>query len=97
MSESGKRGADVVRGGDSARPQSALPNNDHRFVRPERMSPTCGPPAARNDETLERIYLRRRFKNDTERLEKLFELYAQMTARKAVPKKSARKMKGFEL
>jgi hypothetical protein len=34
----------------------------------------------RNDETLERIYLGRRFKNDTERLEKLFELYTKMTA-----------------
>jgi hypothetical protein len=34
-----------------------------------------------NDETLERIYIGRRFKNDTERLEKLFELYTQMTAR----------------
>ena len=32
----------------------------------------------RNDEILERIYIGRRFKNDTERLEKLFELYAQM-------------------
>jgi hypothetical protein len=31
-----------------------------------------------NDETLERIYVGRRFKNDTERLEKLFELYAKM-------------------
>lgn len=30
----------------------------------------------RNDETLERIYIGRRFKNDTERLEKLFELYS---------------------
>lgn len=34
----------------------------------------------RNDETLERIYIGRRFKNDTERLEKLFDLYTQMTA-----------------
>ena len=33
----------------------------------------------RNDETLERIYHGRRFKNGTERLEKLFELYTQMT------------------
>ena len=32
----------------------------------------------RNDETLERIYIGRRFKNDTERLEKLFELYTKM-------------------
>ena len=31
-----------------------------------------------NDETLERIYIGRRFKNDTERLEKLFELYTKM-------------------
>ncbi len=31
----------------------------------------------RNDEIMERIYVGRRFKNDTERLEKLFALYAQ--------------------
>lgn len=41
----------------------------------------------RNDEVLERIYIGRRFRNDTERLEKLFELYTKMTAAaKAVPK-----------
>jgi hypothetical protein len=34
----------------------------------------------RNDEVLERIYIGRRFKNDTERLEKLFELYTHMTS-----------------
>jgi hypothetical protein len=33
----------------------------------------------RNDETLERIYIGRRFKNDTERLEKLFDMYTKMT------------------
>jgi len=32
----------------------------------------------RNDEVLERIYIGRRFKNDTERLEKLFDLYTRM-------------------
>ena len=37
----------------------------------------------RNDETLERIYIGRRFKNDTERLEKLFELYTEMTGKQA--------------
>ena len=37
----------------------------------------------RNDETLERIYIGRRFRNDTERLEKLFELYTKMTAPKS--------------
>jgi len=41
----------------------------------------------RNDEVLERIYIGRRFKNDTERLEKLFELYTKMTAAaKTAPK-----------
>ncbi|MEJ5126509.1 DNA methyltransferase [Comamonas sp. MYb21] len=34
----------------------------------------------RNDEVLERIYIGRRFKNDTERLEKLFDFYSKMTA-----------------
>jgi len=33
----------------------------------------------RNDEVLERIYIGRRFKNDSERLEKLFDLYTRMT------------------
>ncbi|AZE48486.1 Type II restriction enzyme, methylase subunit YeeA [Pseudomonas chlororaphis] len=43
----------------------------------------------RNDEVLERIYIGRRFRNDTERLEKLFDLYTKMTAEtaKAAPKK----------
>lgn len=35
-----------------------------------------------NDEVLERIYIGRQFKNDTERLEKLFEMYAKMTSKK---------------
>jgi len=34
----------------------------------------------RNDEVLERIYIGRRFKNDTERLEILFDLYTKMVA-----------------
>ena len=44
------------------------------------------------DEVLERIYIGRRFKNDTERLEKLFELYTKMTAvvGRAVGRASAR-------
>jgi hypothetical protein len=51
----------------------------------------------RNDETLERIYIGRRFKNDTERLEKLFELYTRMTtsapSRSTIPKKASRRKK----
>ncbi|MDP3607995.1 MAG: lactate dehydrogenase [Methylophilus sp.] len=46
----------------------------------------------RNDEVLERIYIGRRFKNDTERLEKLFELYTKMMAA-AKPAKQATKGK----
>ena len=34
-----------------------------------------------NDEVLERIYIGRRFRNDTERLEKLFEMYTKMTTK----------------
>jgi hypothetical protein len=41
----------------------------------------------RNDEVLERIYIGRRFRNDTERLEKLFELYTKMTAGQGTTKK----------
>jgi hypothetical protein len=41
----------------------------------------------RNDEVLERIYIGRRFKNDTERLEKLFELYTKMSAGEGAGKK----------
>ncbi len=44
----------------------------------------------RNDEVLERIYIGRRFKNDTERLEKLFELYTKMTANKTSAGKKAK-------
>lgn len=40
-----------------------------------------------NDEVLERIYIGRRFRNDTERLEKLFDLYTKMTANQPNPKK----------
>jgi hypothetical protein len=50
----------------------------------------------RNDEVLERIYIGRRFKNDTERLEKLFDLYTKMTAQAAQQqpaKKAAKRSK----
>ena len=45
----------------------------------------------KNDETLERIYVGRRFRNDTERLEKLFDLYTKMTAGQVKPKKGKAK------
>ena len=40
----------------------------------------------RNDEVVERIYIGRRFRNDTERLEKLFELYTVMSSDKKSPR-----------
>lgn len=45
----------------------------------------------RNDEVLERIYIGRRFKNDTERLEKLFDLYTKMTTTAGPAKTKKRK------
>jgi len=45
----------------------------------------------RNDEIIERIYIGRRFKNDTERLEKLFEMYTKMTNQEAPAKKTAKR------
>lgn len=60
---------------------------------PESMPDNLREAHDRNDETLERIYIGRRFKNDTERLEKLFELYTRMTAKDAPPKKGAKRKK----
>ncbi|WP_419914600.1 type IIL restriction-modification enzyme MmeI [Hoeflea sp.] len=48
---------------------------------PEEMPDDLREAHERNDEVLERIYIGRRFKNDTERLEKLFALYTEMTAK----------------
>jgi hypothetical protein len=59
---------------------------------PENMPKNLRHAYERNDEVLERIYIGRRFKNDTERLEKLFDLYTKMTAKPTVA--SLRKAKG---
>lgn len=47
---------------------------------PEKMPENLRAAHERNDEVIERIYIGRRFKNDTERLEKLFDMYTKMTA-----------------
>jgi hypothetical protein len=60
---------------------------------PETMPANLRAAHERNDETLERIYLGRRFKNDTERLEKLFALYTEMTARQGTATKPATRRK----
>jgi hypothetical protein len=47
---------------------------------PEKMPANLQAAHERNDEVLERIYIGRRFRNDTERLEKLFDLYTKIIA-----------------
>jgi hypothetical protein len=54
---------------------------------PEKMPADLREAHERNDEVLERIYIGRRFRNDTERLERLFELYTKITAAPAATKK----------
>ena len=49
---------------------------------PENMPADLRAAHDRNDEVLERIYIGRRFKNDTERLEKLFDLYTKCGGKK---------------
>ena len=48
---------------------------------PEKMPADLRAAHDHNDEVLERIYIGRRFRNNTERLEKLFELYTKMTTK----------------
>ena len=60
---------------------------------PDKMPENLRHAHERNDEVLERIYIGRRFRNDTERLEKLFELYTKMTAEAAKSAPKAKKAK----
>ena len=57
---------------------------------PENMPEDLRAAHERNDEVLERIYIGRRFRNDTERLEKLFELYTKMSAKSDLKKTNSR-------
>jgi hypothetical protein len=54
---------------------------------PDKMPADLREAHERNDEVLERVYIGRRFRNDTERLEKLFELYTKMAASPGAIKK----------
>jgi hypothetical protein len=62
--------------------------NDLRVPPGNRLEKLAGD---RNDEILERIYIGRRFKNDTERLEKLFEMYTKMTSQQPAKQKPNRR------
>ena len=48
---------------------------------PEQMPEDLREAHDRNDAVVESIYLGRRFKNDTERLEKLFDMYTKLTTK----------------
>ena len=54
---------------------------------PANMPDNLGAAHERNDEVLERIYIGRRFRNDTERLEKLFDMYSKMATSEDAPGK----------
>ncbi len=77
------------------RPMQERAYEARRAIPPHQASPPADLRAAheRNDEVLERIYLGRRFRNDTERLEKLFALYTKMTADKTSGRSAPRKGK----
>ena len=62
--------------------EAHFPATIAELYKPEDMPENLRHAHERNDEVLERIYIGRRFKNDTERLEKLFDLYTKMTAKK---------------
>ena len=59
--------------------ESHFPKTIAELYEPDSMPLELREAHERNDEVLERIYIGRRFKNDTERLEKLFDLYTKMT------------------
>jgi hypothetical protein len=60
--------------------EAHFPKNIADLYDPDNMPDNLREAHERNDDVLERIYIGRRFKNDTERLEKLFDLYTEMTA-----------------
>jgi restriction-modification enzyme MmeI-like protein len=60
--------------------EAHFPDTIAELYDPDKMPADLCEAHERNDEVLERIYIGRRFRNDTERLEKLFELYTKMTA-----------------
>lgn len=61
---------------------------------PETMPNNLREAHERNDEVIERIYIGRLFKNNTERLEKLFSLYAKISAGVAASKKKTGRARG---
>jgi hypothetical protein len=73
--------------------EAHFPATIAELYKPDKMPDDLREAHERNDEVLERIYIGRRFKNDTERLEKLFDLYTKMTANKAPSAKKSKSAK----
>lgn len=69
--------------------ESHFPATIAELYDPETMPHDLRAAHERNDEVLERIYIGRRFKNDTERLEKLFDLYTKMSTSQGTTRKKA--------
>jgi hypothetical protein len=67
--------------------EAHFPATIAELYNPETMPSDLREAHERNDEVLERIYIGRRFRNDTERLEKLFDLYTKMIASPGAAKK----------
>jgi len=60
--------------------ESHFPKTIADLYDPEHMPQDLRRAHEKNDEVLERIYIGRRFRNDSERLDKLFDLYTKLTA-----------------
>ena len=60
--------------------EAHFPSTIADLYEPDAMPPKLRRAHERNDEAVERIYIGRAFKNDSERLEKLFDLYSKATA-----------------
>jgi len=72
--------------------ESHFPATIADLYSPESMPENLRHAHERNDEVLERIYIGRCFKNNTERLEKLFDLYTKMTANSTKSNKAKKKV-----
>jgi hypothetical protein len=69
--------------------EASYPQSIADLYDPETMPADLREAHERNDEVFERIYIGRRFRNDTERLEKLFELYTKMNSKSPTNKSKA--------
>jgi hypothetical protein len=72
--------------------EAHFPKNISDLYDPEEMPDDLRRAHEANDDIIERIYIGRRFRNDTERLEKLFELYIKTNTEKPKSKSKAKRV-----